>query len=476
MSFLSDLSFSQAILLFVGLAIAFGFEFVNGFHDTANAVATVIYTRSMHPVVAVVWSGFCNFLGVILGGIGVAYAIVYLLPVELLIGINTDAGLAMVLSLLLSAISWNLGTWYFGLPTSSSHSLIGAILGAALIHHLTNGQSAVTGVNWSKASEVGLSLFLSPLIGFFVAAMLLLLMKRLFPSPSLHNPPPKDAYPPFLVRAVLVGTCSGVSFVHGSNDGQKGMGLIMVVLIGIVPAHFALNQTFNEEQIQHVVQAAGEVDGLLQDLGIHEPASTGADLESLPVSQRVRTRLALVRSTLAGKRSFRDIPEPDRWAFRVQLLNLNKDLKAMESLVLEGHGQTEKKDWQRLVKTLKGPMEYVPIWVVVGVAMALGIGTTIGWRRIVVTVGEKIGKAHLTYSQGACAETVAMLTIGLASVSGLPVSTTHVLSSGVAGTMWANRSGLQRLTLRKIAMAWFLTLPATMLLSCVFYLIARVFV
>ena len=476
MGFLADLTLSQAVLLFVGVAIAFGFEFVNGFHDTANAVATVIYTRTMHPIVAVIWSGFCNFLVVILGGIGVAYSIVYLLPVELLIGINTNAGLAMVLSLLLSAVAWNLGTWYFGLPASSSHSLIGAILGAALIHHLTVGHGLMSGVNWTKAGEVGMSLLLSPMLGFFVAAILLLLVRRLVVSPILHGPPAADARPPFFIRLILAGTCSGVSFVHGSNDGQKGMGMIMVVLIGIIPAHFALSPKFDEARIQHVARAAQEADDLLKEAGVPEPSSLGMDMDTLPVSQRVRTRLALVQMALSGKKSFNDIPEPDRWAFRVQLLNLNKDLKAMESLVSEGHEPARRKRWEHLMRTLKSPMEYVPTWVMVGVALALGIGTTIGWRRIVVTIGEKIGKSHLTYSQGACAEAVAMLTIGLASVSGLPVSTTHVLSSGIAGTMWANRSGLQRLTVRKIAMAWFLTLPATMLLSCLFYSIARLLV
>ena len=476
MGFLADLSLTQALLLFLGLAIAFGFEFVNGFHDTANAVATVIYTNTLKPTTAVFWSGLCNFVGALLGGIGVAYSIVYLLPVDLLVRINTDAGLAMIMSLLLSAILWNAATWYFGLPASSSHSLIGAILGAAISHYLLAGSGLRDGVNWAKAGEVLLSLLLSPLIGFTLSSMLLLVTKRLFPSPILHGPPARQVRPPFLVRAILCGTCTGVSLAHGSNDGQKGMGLIMLVLIGIVPAQFALSNRYDAAKVAQVDAAAAEIDATLEARGYTAPASQATRIEELPVTQQPRARLAHVRATLAGKTSLNDLQGSERWDFRTDLLHLQRDLKAVEPLVLQDRSLAEQKRWRELCKTLKGPMEYIPTWVVLGVALALGIGTTVGWKRIVVTVGERIGKAHLTYSQGACAELVAMSTIGIADFGGLPVSTTQVLSSGVAGTMWANRSGIQTSTLKRIAMAWLLTLPATMLLSTTFYMIARLFV
>jgi phosphate/sulfate permease len=411
-----------------------------------------------------------------LGGIGVAYSIVYLLPVDLLVKVNTDVGLAMIMSLLLSAILWNAATWYFGLPASSSHSLIGAILGAAASHHLLAGSGIFNGVNWGKAGEVLLSLLLSPLIGFTLSSMLLLVTKRLFPSPILHGPPARQVRPPFLVRAILCGTCTGVSVAHGSNDGQKGMGLIMLVLIGIVPTQFALSNRYDAAKVRELEAAAADADRILEARGYTTPQTQPAEIDRLPVLQQPRARLAHVRAMLAGKTSLDQLQGAERWDFRTDLLHLQRDLEEVEAPVLRDQPPAEKKRWQELRKTLKGPMEYIPTWVVVGVALALGIGTTVGWKRIVVTVGERIGKAHLTYSQGACAEMVAMSAIGIADFGGLPVSTTQVLTMGVAGTMWANRSGIQTSTLKRIVSAWVVTLPATMLLSTNFYIIARLFV
>ncbi|MEK1887981.1 MAG: inorganic phosphate transporter, partial [Phyllobacterium sp.] len=224
------------ILLGLALVTALGFEFVNGFHDTANAVATVIYTNSMPAEFAVIWSGFFNFLGVMTASGAVAFGIISLLPVELIMQVGSGAGLAMVFSLLAAAIIWNLGTWYFGLPASSSHTLIGSIVGVGLANQfVAPSGTATSGVDWSKATEVGMSLLISPLVGFCAAALLLLAMKLSIRNKALYEAPKGSTPPPLWIRALLIFTCTGVSFAHGSNDGQKGMGLIMLILIGVVP-------------------------------------------------------------------------------------------------------------------------------------------------------------------------------------------------------------------------------------------------
>lgn len=458
-----SLSGGSLALLIVALAIALGFEFVNGFHDTANAVATVIYTKSLRPWPAVLWSGFCNFCGVYLGGTAVAFSIVNLLPVDLLIRAGSGAGLAMVLALLIAAILWNLGTWYLGLPASSSHTLIGAIVGVGLANSLLPGHVLGEGVNWDKAGEVGLSLLLSPLIGFTLSAGLYLALKATIRNPELYEPPLGDRPPPLWIRTVLVATCTGVSFAHGSNDGQKGIGLIMLILIGLLPAHYALSLEADEAQVRRTVAAAAKLEGLLQ----HRESRLG--------SAPLLDELADVRKTLERYPSLRAIPEGDRWRVRADLLELSKGLTSLKRARQSGIPDQEWKVVEQCLAELKSLIEYAPTWVLMAVATALGVGTTVGWKRIVHTVGEKIGKSHLTYAQGASAELVAMSTIGLADLGGLPVSTTHVLSSGVAGTMAASGSGLQGRTVRNIALAWLLTLPVSMLLAGGLYLLFRLF-
>ena len=250
------------ILLFVALLIALGFEFVNGFHDTANAVATAIYTHSLPAEFAVMWSGFFNFLGVLLSSGAVAFGIVSLLPVELILQVGSSAGFAMVFALLIAAIIWNLGTWYFGLPASSSHTLIGSIIGVGVANALMRGRDGTSGVDWGKATEIGYALLLSPLVGFVCAAVLLLLLKLIVRNPALYAAPEGHKAPPLWIRGILILTCTGVSFAHGSNDGQKGMGLIMLILIGTVPTAYALNRALPESkvvQFQQTSEAAAKV-------------------------------------------------------------------------------------------------------------------------------------------------------------------------------------------------------------------------
>jgi phosphate/sulfate permease len=440
----ADLGLQQQLYFAFAIVIAFGFEFINGFHDTANAVTTVIYTGTLKSTPAVLYSGLCNFLGVLLGGTAVAFAIVNLLPVELLIESSSVRSIMMVVSLLLAGIIWNLGTWWYGLPVSSSHTLIGSILGVGLANSIITGRG-LTGVNWTKAGEVGLSLLISPMIGCAAAGVLLLTMKRAFKDPGLYEPPCEGDIPPRWIRGVLLATCGGVSFAHGSNDGQKGMGLILLVLIGFLPGYYALNvqQTGLANDVRRAAEAVDH------------------DLDGLPpvTAQAVRTEVQAITDALQGKSSLAEIAPTQRWGVRESIFRIRKVLSesSIDPAIRRGLSPQ--------LKQFDQAIEYVPFWVVVGVALALGVGTTIGYKRIVVTVAEKIGKTHLTYAQGAAAEMVAAATIGLADIFHMPVSTTHVLSSGVAGTMWANRSGIQSDTVRKIGLAWVMTMPAAVCLS-----------
>lgn len=456
---ISNLGTGPLVFLFVALFVAFAFEFINGFHDTANAVTTVIYTRSLPATPAVIYSGFCNFLGVLLGGTAVAFGIVNLLPVDLLVDARSGAALVMVLSLLLAGVAWNLGTWYIGLPVSSSHTLIGSILGVGIANSLWNG-NGLNGVNWNECKKVGLALLFSPVVGFVLSGVLLLLLKVFFRSPRLYTPPQGEDRPPPAIRAVLVATCGGVSFAHGSNDGQKGMGLLLLVLIGFMPLHYAL--TVNKpDSAPDVYKAVGETRDVFAKAGA-EP------------SKKLAENLKKVEDELKGVANFENLPldKDTRWDVRQAVLAVAKELKAAEGdEKLPAETRAALTDLRK--KKFLPTVEYVPLWVVIGTALALGIGTTIGYKRIVVTVAEKIGKQHLTYAQGAAAETVAASTILISAVTGLPVSTTHVLNSGVAGTMAANRSGLQWKTVSKIFSAWVLTLPSCMLLAGLLFWIGR---
>jgi low-affinity inorganic phosphate transporter len=475
------------VSLVVALAFVLAFEFINGFHDTANAVATVIYTRAMTPYVAVISSGIFNFLGVLLGGVGVAYAIVHLLPVELLIDVDTGRGLAMVFSMLAAAIAWNLGTWYVGIPASSSHTLIGSILGVGLANAFITGISVADGVNWQKAIDIAISLVASPLAGFLVAGLILIVLRWYKPRSSMHVTPEarKDGmgkkHPPFWNRLVLVLSAMGVSFVHGSNDGQKGIGLIMLVLIGIVPAQFALNlnsSSYDIARTRDSAQILGEfyqrnaatLSGYLA-LG----KRNGSDLPALYRCEPEQTEitLAALERTLAGVKNYADLAPQARIDVRRYILCLDDTARKVGKLGFLP--AAEKRELAHLRKDLSASTQYAPFWVVIAVALALGIGTMVGWKRVVLTVGEKIGKQGMTYAQGMSAQVTAAMAIGLANVFSLPVSTTHVLSSGVAGTMVANRSGLQGETITHILLAWVLTLPITILLSAAFYWLAHHF-
>ncbi len=483
-------SLAPFLLLGVALLIALGFEFVNGFHDTANAVATVIYTHSLPPHVAVLWSGFFNFCGVLVSSGTVAFAIISLLPVELILQVGSGAGFAMVFALLIAAILWNLGTWWLGLPASSSHTLIGSIVGVGVANALMHGRDGTSGVDWSQVTKIGESLLLSPIVGFAAAALLLWVLRIVIKNRQLFEAPKSNAPPPLWIRGILVLTCTGVSFAHGSNDGQKGMGLIMLILVGTVPLAYALNRAMPSDQVtQFVVAAQATQDSLARNLT--GPALT-APIEQTrtTLSTYVRTRefqpdvlaaLSDISGSIAAQvngthSSLAQMPAAsvpnvrnDMYLASEAIRLIQKDKKVTLDAAAAGNLKVFK------IK-IDAATKFIPLWVKVAVAIALGLGTMVGWKRIVVTVGEKIGKTHMTYAQGASAEIVAMLTIAAADSFGLPVSTTHVLSSGVAGTMAANGSGLQMSTVRNLILAWVLTLPAAILLSgSLYWVFSRVF-
>ena len=475
------------ILLGTALLIALGFEFVNGFHDTANAVATVIYTNALSAPVAVMWAGFCNFLGVMVASGAVAYGIIALLPVELIMNVGSGAGFAMVFAMLISAILWNLGTWFLGIPASSSHTLIGSILGVGIMNYILHSGSGASSVDMEQVLKVGKALLFSPLIGFAFAAVLFLLVKKVFKKQlELFQPPEGNKPPPPLIRAILIFTCTGVSFAHGSNDGQKGMGLIMLILVGCVPLAYSLNKNLDQQHIQSFSDLSAQTAQVIyanhEDIPDAEARTVLTKyIQTKEITPEVVPALASMTDHL-GERvaefgDLKDLPETEVSSLRNDMYLSATTFKRLEKAeALPAMPEDQVKVVKEYRSNMDSFLQYIPTWVKVAVALALGLGTMVGWKRIVVTVGERIGKNHMTYGQGMSAELVAMSTIAAADGFGMPVSTTHVLNSAVAGTMVANKSGLNFATVRTILSAWIFTLPATICLSgALFWLFLKVF-
>lgn len=479
----ANLSPAMVFLLLLALGLVFFFEFINGFHDTANAVATVIYTQSMKPVHAVIASGTFNFLGVVTGGLAVAYAIVNLLPIDLLASGNTQVLLAMVFALLLAAIIWNLGTWYFGLPASSSHTLIGAILGVGVANALMEGQSFADGVNWGKAMDVGASLLFSPIAGFILAYLMLSVLRKIMPIGKIHQTPylrngvRGKKHPPFWTRFLLILSAMGVSFAHGSNDGQKGIGLAMLTLICILPSHYVVNSSINQYDLERSLSSVTRLETFITE------NKTAIDA-AFPIAQATGNQQKVhcqpgealaygqnIRQLMSGSHQVSHFSTEQRWTLRTNLLCLEDSAKKLAAL--PGNSPEQRAYLQQVGKDFSLPVEYAPLWVIVAIALSLGIGTMIGWKRVVTTVGEGIGKSHMTYAQGVCAQVTAAVGIAGANLFGLPVSTTQILSSAVAGTAVANKSGLQWSTIRNILLAWLFTFPVAMGIAAGLYYVIR---
>jgi len=446
------------VLLAFCLLLVLVFEFSNGFHNTANAVATVIYTKSLDPVPAVIWSGFLNFAGVMLGGIAVAYTLVELIPPDALTPPDGNPALAVLASLFVSALVWNVSTWYLGIPCSSSHAIVGAILGVAIANSLTSHRGLGAGVDWTQTWSVGKALLFSPIIGFVLAAILFRVVKRLIPDEHLYRAPKEGERPAWWVRGLLIVTCGGVSFAHGSNDGQKSIGLIMLAIIGLVPLHYTINMDIPPEELPALATAAERAGPFIAQFGDDE-------------KQRAIQSTHDLAQSFGSIRAIADIPTQDRRSVRGDVYRVDAELKRVKESGAASPEQKAQAEGDRL--KLKAAVEYAPFWVRILSALCLGIGTMVGYKRIVRTIGERIGKREMTPAQGGSAELVGAAVIATAGFHGIPVSTTHIVSSGVAGTMAGDGAGVQAQTVRAIILAWVLTLPATILLAgAMFYLCA----
>ena len=458
-------------LLIFSLILVMAFEATNGFHDAANAVATVIYTKSLQAGPAVVWSGLMNFLGVLIGGISVAYALVELLPADVLSPPSGAPAVGMLVALLVTALFWNVGTWWFALPNSSSHCLIGALTGIAIGNALVRDRSVGDGVHWAQLWSVLEALALSPLLGFVLSGILYFGLRKFVHDEHLYEPA-GDKPPVWWMRAVLILTCSGVSFAHGTNDGQKSIGLIMLTIIGLFPALFALNPTASES-LGELPKTAQATISLIEKYGDDEKN------RALDAAKRLQSFGAPPPQPIA----FAGLPQFDRPAAkelglqtesakersgaRDDVYQLISQLKHAEET--SGITEGEKKDAKALGKELGNVVEYAPWWVRILSALCLGIGTMIGYKRIVTTLGERLGKAHLTPAQGASAELVSTVLISFSGFSGFPVSTTHIVTSGIGGTMVSSGAGLNFSMIYRILIAWLVTLPVTIVIAAALY-------
>jgi phosphate/sulfate permease len=465
-SLFSSLEGSMLLLFLFCIATVCIFEFINGFHDTANAVATVIYTKSLKPQQAVLLSGFLNFLGMALSvylfGMKVAVKMVQLLPMDKIADLSVHESIALISAVLIGAIIWNFGTWYFGIPCSSSHTMIGSLLGAMVGFFLTHG-GTVKDIMDSKPFEKGMEvltwMFISPLFGFSIAITLVFILRRMLKKKTLFKEVEEGVVPPKGVRALLIGTCSMVSFFHGSNDGQKGLGLLMIILMTFFPLQYTLKSNFaSTDNVAHLTTISNVL-----------TAKNG--------DEHFDGTLKIVKDLQEDITMRNDTTKKGIYKIRKRLTSLQKDLDHTikeEEVLTADDKKLMKSELKHFKSYTDGNPGTVPLMMI---ALAIGLGTIVGWKRIVVTIGEKIGKTHLSYGQGAVSEFVAASTIGLSSYFGLPVSTTHVLTSGVAGSMVATGGvkNLNKGTMKSIALAWILTLPVTILLSFGLYLLFRLF-
>ncbi len=447
-------------ILVACFVLVLAFEATNGFHDTSNAVATVIYTNSLKPIPAVVWSGIMNFVGVLVGGIAVAYALVEILPPDVLTPPDGAPALPMLVALFVAALFWNVLTWFFGIPNSSSHCIIGALVGVAIADSLIQARSLADGVDWQQITKVLEALALSPILGLLIAGGLYFVLRAVLRRGHLFEPPEGDQPPAWWLRVLLILTCTSVSFGHGTNDGQKSIGLIMLTIIGLLPATYALNPGAGAQLAQLHANAAAAIP-LIEAYGDDrkdQGVQAARNLQSFDPGSAVPI----------GRES------PDQTRLRTQRRGEIYAVLAELKQVTENRqaSQADRAKAKHLRAAMSGPVHYAPLWVRVLSAVCLGAGTMVGYRRIVKTLGERLGKSHMTPGQGGSAELVGSVLIGTAGFTGLPVSTTHIITSGIAGTMVAGGQGVQSNMLVRIGLAWLFTLPATILIAgALFYLL-----
>ncbi len=438
-------------MLVACFALVLAFEATNGFHDTSNAVATVIYTHALKPVPAVIWSGLMNFVGVMVGGIAVAYALVDILPPDVLTPPNGAPAVPMLVAIFSAALFWNILTWAFGIPNSSSHCIIGSLIGVAAADTLLQARSLSDGIDWHQIWTVLEALAISPLLGLLLAGGLYGILRFTVRRGQLFAPPKDGQAPAWWLRGLLILTCTSVSFSHGTNDGQKSIGLIMLTIIGLMPTSYALNPT-STAQLHTLRDHAAQAAPLIRSYGdeMKQPALRAVAALSTDPSQPA--------------------PSATPAQLRGDVYYVLSELKYVDQA--PAAPPAAKSQAARLRQEMAPPVQYAPIWVRMLSALCLGIGTMFGYKRVVRTLGERLGKAHMTPGQGASAELVGSLLIGTAGLTGLPVSTTHIVTSGIAGTMIAGGQGVHRAMVMRIVMAWVFTLPATILLAGgLFYLL-----
>jgi PiT family inorganic phosphate transporter len=444
-------------MLIACFLMVLGFEATNGFHDTSNAVATVIYTNTLKPVPAVIWSGIMNFIGVLAGGIAVAYALVEILPPDVLTPPDGAPALPMLVSIFVSALFWNVLTWWFGIPNSSSHCIIGALVGVACSDSILQARPLSQGVDWHQIWRVLEALALSPILGFLLAGGLYALLLRVVRRGDLFEPPKGDKPPVWWLRGLLVLTCTSVSFSHGTNDGQKSIGLIMLTIIGLLPATYALNPSAGAA-LSQVSARAQESIPLIERFGDDRKAQGVAAAKAL---------VGFDAADASPSQTESPAQVQARTERRGDLYSVLAELRAVDEN--KAASKDEKAKAKELRSGLGKPVHYAPVWVRVLSGLCLGVGTMVGYKRVVRTLGERLGKEHMTPGQGLSTELVGSVLIGTAGFTGLPVSTTHIITSGIAGTMVAGGQGVQRPMLVRIGMAWLFTLPATMLISGVLF-------
>ncbi|CAD6556468.1 Low-affinity inorganic phosphate transporter 1 [Paraburkholderia hiiakae] len=454
-------------MLVVCLIMVLAFEVSNGFHDSSNAVATVIYTNSLEPVPAVVWSGLMNLVGVLVGGISVAFALVTILPPDVLTPPDGSPAVPMLVSIFSSALLWNVLTWYFAIPNSSSHCVIGSLIGVAAADALLKSRNLAEGVDWHQIVTVLKALAVSPVLGFAIAGGLYWILRMVVRRGDLLEAPRDGKRPVWWMRALLITTCTTVSISHGTNDGQKSIGLIMLTVIGLLPATYALNPQ-SAGQIKQLSEYGSQAVPLIAEYGDDVKTQGLNAAQALqragPDTLREADALSANQPVQAGDR-----------ATRSQLRGYVYDVVSEMKYVSQKKNvpEAERRQASMLLKSMSTPVEYAPWWVRVLSAVCLGAGTMVGYRRVVRTLGERLGRQKMTPGQGASSELVGSLLIGTAGLTGLPVSTTHIITSGIAGTMAASGQGVQRRTLVRIAATWLITLPVTIALAgTFFYLLA----
>ncbi|CAL4325746.1 Low-affinity inorganic phosphate transporter 1 [Buchnera aphidicola (Eriosoma grossulariae)] len=475
--------FHSFYFLILSLIFVCVYEIVNGFHDIANSVITVIYTRSMSSNIAVIMASVFNFFGVILGGLSIAYTIVHLLPIEVLLNLSFFHRFLVIFFILLVVMLLNLFSWYYRLPSSSSHALIGSIIGIGFANSILFHCSLLNSINVIHIKNIFIVLICSPFFGFFIALFFVFLLrslKMILKYNNIINMDPvfyKNKFnktrPPFLIQMTLILSAIGLSYAHGSNDGQKSIGLIMLILMSILPGYFVLNLNSAPVEIIHTQKSIKYFKEYYQLNNLHAMNSYSVSIKKHFYSKYsyyddpFLSSMNYVNHIMNNVSNYRQLGITERIYIHRLLLLISNHIN--KKLILSNINQGDKIFLKKLQFNILKSTEYAPLWIIFMVAFFLSIGSIIGWRRISVTIGKKIGQKNMTYGQAISIQMTSSISIGLANYVGFPVSTTHISSSAVMGVMLISRGGIQLKTVKNIFLAWVLTIPISIFLSGLLY-------